>query len=173
MIPHDLIVFYTCEQGKLVPLPCARRRLRTIPFAGDTHWPRHRRVGCSNKEPIINGEPAAETKHLANPSCVSVLEFALSVPLEGRDGVAGVLSLLPQGEGRIYQGSIGACSWRQLPSWALSVENALELENARDSAGTDFLTGLPNARSICTHLSNELGSPPFAPSSHWQCSCAT
>ena len=38
----------------------------------------------------------------------------------------------------------------------LSVENALEFEKAQDSASTDFLTGLPNARSICAHLNSEL-----------------
>jgi diguanylate cyclase (GGDEF)-like protein len=38
----------------------------------------------------------------------------------------------------------------------LSVENALRFESAEDSASTDFLTGLPNARSICAHLENEL-----------------
>jgi len=37
-----------------------------------------------------------------------------------------------------------------------SVENALEFEKARDSASTDFLTGLPNAGSICAHLDQEL-----------------
>jgi len=38
----------------------------------------------------------------------------------------------------------------------LSVENSLQFEKAQDSASTDFLTGLPNARSICAHLDNEL-----------------
>jgi diguanylate cyclase (GGDEF)-like protein len=38
----------------------------------------------------------------------------------------------------------------------LSVENALQFESAQDSASTDFLTGLPNARSSCAHLDAEL-----------------
>jgi diguanylate cyclase (GGDEF)-like protein len=36
------------------------------------------------------------------------------------------------------------------------VENALQFEKAQDTASTDFLTGLPNARSICVHLEQEI-----------------
>jgi diguanylate cyclase (GGDEF)-like protein len=39
---------------------------------------------------------------------------------------------------------------------ALSVENALKFQQAEDSATTDYLTGLPNARSLFVHLSREL-----------------
>jgi GGDEF domain-containing protein len=39
---------------------------------------------------------------------------------------------------------------------ALSVENALKYQQAEDSATTDYLTGLPNARSLFVHLSREL-----------------
>jgi diguanylate cyclase (GGDEF)-like protein len=38
----------------------------------------------------------------------------------------------------------------------VSVENALQYEKAQSTASTDFLTGLPNARSICLHLEKEL-----------------
>ena len=38
----------------------------------------------------------------------------------------------------------------------LSVENALQFERAQDTASTDFLTELPNARSICAHLTKEI-----------------
>jgi diguanylate cyclase (GGDEF)-like protein len=38
----------------------------------------------------------------------------------------------------------------------VSVENALQYERAQSTASTDFLTGLPNARSICSHLETEL-----------------
>jgi len=34
---------------------------------------------------------------------------------------------------------------------ALSVENALKYQQAEDSATTDYLTGLPNARSLFVH----------------------
>jgi diguanylate cyclase (GGDEF)-like protein len=36
------------------------------------------------------------------------------------------------------------------------VENALQYEQAQSTASTDYITGLPNARSICLHLEKEL-----------------
>ena len=39
---------------------------------------------------------------------------------------------------------------------ALSMENALKYQQAESSATTDYLTGLPNARSLFVHLSREL-----------------
>jgi diguanylate cyclase (GGDEF)-like protein len=38
----------------------------------------------------------------------------------------------------------------------LSVENALQFEKAQDTASTDYLTGLPNVRSICVHMEKEI-----------------
>jgi diguanylate cyclase (GGDEF)-like protein len=39
---------------------------------------------------------------------------------------------------------------------ALSVENALKYQQAETSATTDYLTGLPNARSLFMHLAKEV-----------------
>ena len=39
---------------------------------------------------------------------------------------------------------------------ALSIENALRYQQAESSASTDYLTGLPNARSLFLHLDSEL-----------------
>jgi diguanylate cyclase (GGDEF)-like protein len=39
---------------------------------------------------------------------------------------------------------------------ALSVENALKYQQAESSATTDYLTGLPNARSLFVHLAQEI-----------------
>jgi diguanylate cyclase (GGDEF)-like protein len=39
---------------------------------------------------------------------------------------------------------------------ALSVENALKYQQAESSATTDYLTGLPNARSLFVHLAQEV-----------------
>jgi len=38
----------------------------------------------------------------------------------------------------------------------LSMENAMQYEKAQDTASTDYLTGLPNARSICVHMEKEI-----------------
>lgn len=96
-----------------------------------------------------------ETKYLGEGARVSVLQSALSIPLRARDGVAGVLSLYlreKQGFSKDHLRLLLAASSKL----GLSVENALQYERAQDSASTDFLTNLPNARAICVHLEKEI-----------------
>jgi diguanylate cyclase (GGDEF)-like protein/putative nucleotidyltransferase with HDIG domain len=155
MIPHDLIVFYICDQGKLIPryvhgTDFELFRSLEIPLGqGIAGWV------AQHEKPIINGDPAAESKYLEDPSRVSVLRSALSIPLKGRDGVAGVLSLYRR-ENQAFKTDQLRMLLAGSSKLGLSVENALRFESAEDSASTDFLTGLPNARSICAHLENEL-----------------
>src|SRR5271167_2465544 len=155
MVPHDLIVFYVCEGEKLTPryvhgVDYDLFRALEIPIGhGISGWV------AQHKKPIINGDPMAESKHLGDPSRVSVLRSTLSIPLQGRDGVAGVLTLYlkdKQAFTKDHLRMLLAASSKL----GLSVENSLQFEKAQDSASTDFLTGLPNARSICAHLDNEL-----------------
>lgn len=155
MVPHDLIVFYVCEGEKLTPryvhgIDYDLFRALEIPIGhGISGWV------AQHKKPIINGDPMAESKHLGDPSRVSVLRSTLSIPLQGRDGVAGVLTLYlkeKQAFTKDHMRMLLAASSKL----GLSVENSLQFEKAQDSASTDFLTGLPNARSICAHLDSEL-----------------
>jgi diguanylate cyclase (GGDEF)-like protein len=111
---------------------------------------------AQNEKPIINGDPAAETRFLSGSAKASTLGSTLSIPLQGRQGVAGVLSLYlrdKQAFSKDHLRMLLAASSKL----GVSVENSLQFEKAQDSASTDFLTGLPNARSICAHLDNELG----------------
>jgi diguanylate cyclase (GGDEF)-like protein/putative nucleotidyltransferase with HDIG domain len=155
MIPHDLIVFYVCDGEKLSPryvhgVDYDLFRALEMPIGqGVSGW-----VAKHNK-PIINGDPMAESKHLGDPSRVTVLRSTLSIPLQGREGVAGVLTLYlkeTQAFTKDHMRMLLAASSKL----GLSVENSLQFEKAQDSASTDFLTGLPNARSICAHLDSEL-----------------
>lgn len=155
MIPYESIVFYIYEDGKLIPsyVHGVDYDLFTsieIPLGqGISGW-----VAQAEK-PIINGDPAAETKYLGDGARISVLQSALSVPLRGREGAAGVLSLYvraKQGFTKDHLRLLLAASSKL----GLSVENALQYERAQDTASTDFLTGLPNARSICVHLEKEI-----------------
>jgi diguanylate cyclase (GGDEF)-like protein len=110
---------------------------------------------AQTEKPIINGDPAAETKYLGDRERISVLQSVLSVPLRGRDGAAGVLSLYlreKQGFTKDHLRLLLAASSKL----GLSVENALQYERAQDTASTDFLTELPNARWICVHLEQEI-----------------
>ena len=155
MVPHDLVVFYVCDSEKLTPryvhgVDYDLFRTLEMPIGqGVSGW-----VAKHNK-PIINGDPMAESKHLGDPSRVTVLRSTLSIPLQGREGVAGVLTLYlkeKQAFTKDHMRMLLAASSKL----GLSVENSLQFEKAQDSASTDFLTGLPNARSICAHLDSEL-----------------
>jgi len=155
MIPYDSIVFYIYEEGKLMP-----RYVHGVDYdlfssieiplgQGVSGWV------AQTEKPIINGDPAAETKYLGDRAQVPVLQSVLSVPLRGRDGAAGVLSLYlreKQGFTKDHLRLLLAASSKL----GLSVENALQFEKAQDTASTDFLTELPNARWICVHLEQEI-----------------
>jgi len=155
MIPHDSIVFYVCEDQSLVPryvhgIDYDLFTSLRIPLGqGIAGWV------AQTEKPIVNGDPVAETKYLDGPIRIPVLQSALSVPLRGRGGVAGVLTLYlraKQGFSKDHLRLLLAASSKL----GLSVENALQYERAQDTASTDFLTGLPNARSICVHLEKEI-----------------
>jgi diguanylate cyclase (GGDEF)-like protein/putative nucleotidyltransferase with HDIG domain len=155
MVPHDLIVFYVCEDQKLTPryvhgVDYDLFRTLEMPIGqGISGWV------AQHKKPIINGDPMAESKHLGDPSRISVLRSTLSIPLQGREGVAGVLTLYLK-EKQAFTKDHLRMLLAASSKLGLSVENSLQFEKAQDSASTDFLTGLPNARSICAHLDAEL-----------------
>jgi diguanylate cyclase (GGDEF)-like protein/putative nucleotidyltransferase with HDIG domain len=155
MIPHHSIVFFVCQEDKLVPkyahgIDYDLFKSLEIPLGqGISGWV------AANQKPILNGDPAAESKYLGDPKLVSCMRSALSVPLQGRENVAGVLTLYlaeSQGFTNDHLRLLLAVSSKL----GLSVENAMQFEHAEDTASTDFLTGLPNARSICAHLEREL-----------------
>src|SRR5262249_3662651 len=108
-----------------------------------------------HEKPINNGNPAAETFHLGDPGQVSGLQSALSVPLRGRESVAGVLTLYHREKNHFTKDHLRMLLAAS-SKLGVSVENALQYEKAQSTASTDFLTGLPNARSICLHLEREL-----------------
>jgi diguanylate cyclase (GGDEF)-like protein len=92
---------------------------------------------------------------VSDPNKFTTLRSALAVPLEGLNGVVGVLAMY-----RTDRDAFSADHLRVLlavsSKIALSMENALKYQQAEDSATTDYLTGLPNARSLFVHLSREL-----------------
>jgi diguanylate cyclase (GGDEF)-like protein/putative nucleotidyltransferase with HDIG domain len=155
MIPHDAIAFYVCQSGLLIPEYAHGvdydifSTLRIPSGQGLSGWV------ALNEKPINNGNPAAETLHTGVPSRVTTLQAALSIPLRGHDGVAGVLTLYGR-EKNCFTTEHLRMLLAASSKLGLSVENALQFEKAQRTASTDFLTGLPNTRSICLHLEREL-----------------
>jgi diguanylate cyclase (GGDEF)-like protein/putative nucleotidyltransferase with HDIG domain len=155
LVPYDAIAMYVKRGQELIPEHVSGDNFRLfaslrIPLGqGLSGWV------AQNKKPIINGNPSVEPGYLNDPTKFSTLRSALSVPLEGVDGVAAVLTL--------YKGEPDAFTSDHLrillaisSKMALAIENALKYEQAESSATTDYLTGLPNARSLFLQLDREL-----------------
>ena len=155
MIPHDAIVFFVCQDGMLIPeyvhgVDYELFSTLRIPLGqGLSGWV------ARNEKPITNGNPAAETVHLGASQRTTTLQSAVCVPLRGREGVAGVLTLYHR-EKNCFTKDHLRLLLAASSKLGLSVENALQFEQAQSTASTDYLTGLPNARSICLHLEKEL-----------------
>jgi diguanylate cyclase (GGDEF)-like protein/putative nucleotidyltransferase with HDIG domain len=155
MIPWDSMAIYVKRDKVLVPEYVTGDDFRLfssleIPMGqGLSGWV------AENRKPIVNGNPSVEPGYLNDSSKFSKLRSAVAVPLEGLSGVLGVLSL--------YHAEKDAFTKDHLrillaisSKVSLSIENALRYRQAESSATTDYLTGLPNARSLFLHLDGEL-----------------
>jgi len=155
MVPYDAIAIYVQRENELVPEYVNGDNYRLfnslrIPLGqGLSGWV------AQNKKPIVNGNPSVEPGYLNDPSKFSTLRSALAVPLEGVSGVIGVIALY-----RAERDAFTSDNLRILlavsSKMALSIENALKYQQAENSATTDYLTGLPNARSLFLQLEREL-----------------
>ena len=155
LIPYDSIVVFVNRNVWLLPELVSGENFRMLSALkirvgeGLCGWV------AANCKPIVNGNPEVEAGYVADPSKAAGLQSALVVPLEGLNGVVGVLAM--------YQTSRDAFRPDHLrillavaSKVALSVENALKYQQAESSATTDYLTGLPNARSLFVHLAQEV-----------------
>jgi diguanylate cyclase (GGDEF)-like protein/putative nucleotidyltransferase with HDIG domain len=155
MVPYDAIAIYIKREAELIPEYVNGDNYRLfsslrIPIGqGLSGWVAH------NRKPIINGNPSVEPGYLNDPSKFSTLSSALAVPLEGISGIIGVLALY-RGERDAFTSDHLRILLAVSGKMALSIENALKYQQAEDSATTDYLTGLPNARSLFLQLDREL-----------------
>jgi len=155
VVPHDTMVIWLRQEDKLTPQFVTGDDLRqfsalAIPIGqGLSGWV------LENRKPIVNGNPSVESGYLGERAKPSSLRSAIAVPLEGINGVIGVLSL--------YSGERDHFSKDHLRllvavsgKIALSVENAKRFHSVEAAATIDTLTGLANARSLFVHLDAEL-----------------
>jgi diguanylate cyclase (GGDEF)-like protein/putative nucleotidyltransferase with HDIG domain len=155
MIPYDSIAVFVDRNGWLLPELVSGENFRMLSSLkikvgeGLCGWV------AANCKPIVNGNPQVEAGYVVDPGKHTTLQSALVVPLEGLNGVVGVLAM--------YQANRDAFTPDHLrillavaSKVAMSVENALKYQQAESSATTDYLTGLPNARSLFVHLAQEV-----------------
>jgi diguanylate cyclase (GGDEF)-like protein/putative nucleotidyltransferase with HDIG domain len=155
LIPYDSIGVFVNRNGWLLPELVSGENFRLLSSLkirmgeGLCGWV------AENCKPIVNGNPQVEAGYATDAEKHSTLQSALVVPLEGLNGVVGVLAM--------YHSNRDAFTADHLrillavaSKVALSVENALKYQQAESSATTDYLTGLPNARSLFVHLAQEV-----------------
>jgi diguanylate cyclase (GGDEF)-like protein len=107
------------------------------------------------RKPIVNGNPSVEPSYLNDPDKTSILRSAVAVPLEGVNGVVGVLSLYHLDRDAFTKDHLRILLGIS-PKIGMAVENALRFRQVESSATTDFLTTLPNARSLFLQLDAEI-----------------
>jgi len=155
LIPYDAIAVYVRHEEVLVPQYVNGENSRMfsslrIPVGqGLSGWV------AETGQPIINGNPSVEPGYLNDPTKFSTLRSSLAVPLENAVGITGVLTLY-----RLDRDVFTKDHLRVLlavkSKVSLTIENALQYQQASISATTDALTSLPNARSLFLYLDAEL-----------------
>ncbi len=154
-MPYDAIAIYVRHGDELVPEYVNGDNFRLfaslrIPIGqGLSGWV------AQNLKPILNGNPSVEPGYLNDASKYSTLTSALAVPLEGLQGVVGVVALY-HAEKDFFTSDHLRILLAVSSKMALAIENALKYEQAENSAVTDYLTGLPNARSLFLQLDREV-----------------
>ena len=155
LIPHDAIAVFVLRGEKLIPEYVSGEDFRSlaslqIPLGeGLCGWV------AQNQKVIVNGNPAVEAGSANDLMKTTKLQSALAAPLLGLKGVVGVLALY-----RLEASTFTSENLRVLlavsSKTGLAVENALKYQHAEGSSTTDYLTGLPNARSLFLQLDREL-----------------
>ena len=155
LVPYDAIAVWVCRDGHLVPEYVTGEGFRflsslQIPIGqGLSGWVAH------TGRTVLNGNPAVESGYLDDATKFTTLRSAVAVPLVGLNGTMGVITLYQTDRDafssdhvRLLQ-SIG-------PKVSLAMDNAMKYRQAETSATTDYLTELPNARSLFLRLDSEL-----------------
>lgn len=155
MVPYDSLAIYVLRDDRLRAEYVSGENLRLfssleIPIGqGLSGWVAEKR------KPILNGNPSVEPGYLDDETKFTTMRSALAVPLIGLNGTVSVLTLY-QADREAFTSDHLRILLAIVPKLSLSIENALRFQQAQSSASTDYMTGLPNARSLFLHLDGEL-----------------
>jgi diguanylate cyclase (GGDEF)-like protein/putative nucleotidyltransferase with HDIG domain len=155
MIPYDSLAIYVLRDDRLRAEYVSGENFRLfssleIPLGqGLSGWVAEKR------KPIVNGNPSVEPGYLDDETKFTTMRSALAVPLIGLNGTVSVLTLYHTDRDAFTNDHLRILL-AIVPKLALSIENALRFQQAESSASTDYMTGLPNARSLFLHLDGEL-----------------
>jgi diguanylate cyclase (GGDEF)-like protein/putative nucleotidyltransferase with HDIG domain len=155
IIPHHSLAVWLVRGEELAPQyvngeDCRLFSALRIPMGqGLSGWV------AENAKPIVNGNPSVEPSYLNDRGRTSSLQSAVAVPLEGAGGILGVLTLYHMERDAFTKDHLRILMAIS-PKIGMSIENALRFQQAESSATTDYLTSLPNARSLFVQLDGEI-----------------
>ncbi|MEQ1947042.1 MAG: HD domain-containing phosphohydrolase [Bryobacteraceae bacterium] len=155
VVPHNTMVVWLRREEKLLPefVTGDEHRLYgalQIPLGqGLSGWV------IENLKPIVNGNPSVESGYLGDQAKTTALRSAIALPLEGVNGVIGVLALYSSERDHFSKDHLRLLM-AVAGKIALAVESAQRFHALESSATTDALTGLSNARSLFVQLDSEL-----------------
>jgi diguanylate cyclase (GGDEF)-like protein/putative nucleotidyltransferase with HDIG domain len=158
IVPHDLLCIYAIGaigQDVLVPEyvngteQFLYSSLRIPIGQGLSGW------AAENNTPVVNGNPAAEPGYLNDPTVITNLKSALVIPLEENGRPIGVLSLYARERNAFSRDHLRVLQ-ALAPRLEAVLSNGRRMSEAQDHAVTDYLTGLPNSRSLYLHLDAEM-----------------
>ena len=156
IIPHHLLAIWLKREHTLEPVyangeECMLFSSLQIPIGnGLSGWV------AANGKPIVNGNPSVEPGYLQDPNVKSSLHSALAVPLENSSGdIVGVMSLYHMDRDAFTRDHLRIMSAIS-PKIGVSIENSLKYQQVESSATKDYMTSLPNARSLFLQLDEEL-----------------
>ena len=155
IVPFDAIIFYMRRGDTLAPIHVSGEGsamfLPTeLPVGGGlSGWV------AQNHKPIVNGNPSVELSYRCDSKLQCQLNSALAVPMEGQTGGIGVLTVY-HSDADVYNNEHLRVLLAVSQKVGLAIEQALRYRRPESSATTDYLTGLPNARSLFIELQREL-----------------
>jgi diguanylate cyclase (GGDEF)-like protein/putative nucleotidyltransferase with HDIG domain len=155
IIPHHSLAVWMVRGDELIPEyvngeDCRLFSSLQIPVGqGLSGWV------AENGKPIVNGNPSVEPSYCNDKTLTSGLRSAVALPLEGAGGTLGVLTLYHMERDAFTKDHLRLLM-AIAPKIGMSIENALRFQQAESSATTDFLTSLPNARSLFLQLDAEV-----------------
>jgi diguanylate cyclase (GGDEF)-like protein/putative nucleotidyltransferase with HDIG domain len=155
IIPHSSLAIWLRNDEVLTPAYVSGEDFRlfsslAIPVGqGLSGWV------AENGKPIVNGNPTVESGYLNDPKICSTLRSAVAVPLEGNGRNVGVLALYHADRDAFTRDHLRILNAINTKI-GMAIENALRFRQAENTATTDFMTSLPNARSLFFQLDAEL-----------------
>lgn len=154
LVPYDGLALYACRDGYLLPEFVTGEDKDLFSSLQIPHGEGLSGWVAENRLPVINGNPSVESGYLNDPQKFSLMRSALAIPLEGHDRLVGVLTLYRSSKDSFDRDHLRILQAISVKLGA-SLENGLKYRLANGDASTDYLTGLPNARSLFLHLERE------------------